>query len=261
MSLRSTTISTLTISTLTPLILACACISQGYAQVVQLPSFRNFSYSGGAWVPDGGTVDLGGSRYAASSSSTRGWGPFAGRATGSGLGGTSVSASVQIIDLQAMDEAILSSGTASSAGNASASSTPSGQTATGTSSTAIASPLPLDAGRRFLSSPDAEEMAAAAVDTDPNAWQRALSGSGINKPLTPSQAESDVRYYIERGREAEQANRVLAARVYYKMALEAMTPEILERYRRILSSKQQAEKSVTPPATAQPADLGGRQSF
>ena len=52
------------------------------SQVVQLPSVHNFSYSGGAWVPDGGSASLAGNSYARSGSVSKGWGPYGTRASG-----------------------------------------------------------------------------------------------------------------------------------------------------------------------------------
>ncbi len=75
--------------------------SAAHSQVVQLPSVRNFSYSGGALVPDGGSASLGGNMYASSGSVSRGWGPYSTRASGSTFGTSTSSVSVQIIDLRA----------------------------------------------------------------------------------------------------------------------------------------------------------------
>lgn len=76
-------------------------------QVVQLPTFRTFSYSGSVLVPDSGTASLGGvGRSVSRSSSSSSFGPR-GRNLGgvNSLGGAGVSAT--IIDLEAMDRAIL----------------------------------------------------------------------------------------------------------------------------------------------------------
>ncbi|WP_146416335.1 hypothetical protein [Crateriforma conspicua] len=70
-------------------------VAQG--QVVQLPTFRTFSYSGSVLVPDGGTAVLGGNSSAFRSRSLRGNGQSSARS----FGGGSVTAT--IIDLDAMD--------------------------------------------------------------------------------------------------------------------------------------------------------------
>lgn len=73
------------------------------AQVVQLPTFRTFSYSGSVLVPDRGTASLGGNRTAASSWQRRG----ANRAWGRQAGFAGASASATVIDLQAIDRRLL----------------------------------------------------------------------------------------------------------------------------------------------------------
>jgi hypothetical protein len=219
--------------------------SSAAAQVVQLPSYRNFSYSGSAWVPDGGTAALGGAGYAAGSSLTRGYGPAASRAVGSSVGGTSITASVQIIDLKALDDAILSVNVPID---------PNAPQVISADSPAA------EGGRSFISSVDAPPaIGVNPIDAtaDAGKWQRALSGPGLSKPVHPSLVASDIRFYLRRGKEAEQANRILAARVYYKMAMEAMTPELRERYDRILVERQKAEEELRKKQN----DVTGRRSF
>ncbi len=154
-----------------------------YAQVVQLPSVRTFSSSGSVLVPDGGTAALGGSRYGSSSSARSGGGLTAGRALAGQSGGSSLSVSVQIIDLQALDEAILASaaGTASSA-------TVDAQTSQAPGERASAWPPAAQTSQR--------------VGADPGAYQRALGGA-IRAPERlssndPALLESDLRYYMKR---------------------------------------------------------------
>ena len=84
-------------------LLGGAFASQSHAQVVQLPSISTFSYSGSVLVPDSGSAYLGG-RYSAASSSQRRLGS---RAAGSALGVSGASVHATIIDLDAMDRAIL----------------------------------------------------------------------------------------------------------------------------------------------------------
>ncbi|TWT65812.1 hypothetical protein Pan14r_53620 [Crateriforma conspicua] len=73
-------------------------VAQG--QVVQLPTFRTFSYSGSVLVPDGGTAVLGGNSSTFRSRSPRGNGQSSARS----FGGGSVTATV--IDSDAMDRQI-----------------------------------------------------------------------------------------------------------------------------------------------------------
>lgn len=209
-------------------------ISSVTAQVVQLPSTRNFSYSGSAWVPDAGTASLGGTGYTSSSAVQRGWGPYAGRAAGGGMGANSLTASVQIIDLKALDDAILGANVSrdpNSPAIVSANSPAADGTRNFLSTSALGASMP-GPGTTPSSVPDA------------NRWQRALTGDGIGRTVNPSQTESDIRFYLLKGKQAELANRVLASRVYYRMAIEAMTPEMIQRYEAILVEREAAEEEL-----------------
>jgi len=186
------------------------------AQVVQLPSVRNFSYSGGASVPDGGSASLAGNTYGRSGTVSNGWGPYGTRASGSFFGTTNSSASVQIIDLRALDDAILSSNGANP--------NPQVRTATTTGRTIVGSSTPSGTAPRL----------------DPGKWQRVLAGGQPTVAVHTSLAEADIRFFLKMGQEAEAANRVMAARVYYRMAIEAMTPEMQARYEKILSDRKAA---------------------
>ena len=201
------------------------------AQVVQLPSVRNFSYSGGAWVPDGGSASLAGNSYARSGSVSSGWGPYGTRASGSSFGSSNSSASVQIIDLRALDDAILSTSVAN----------PNTQVPTGTTGRSVVG----------VSTPT-----GATPKTDPGKWQRVLAGGQPTVPVHTSLAEADIRFYLKMGQEAESANRVMAARVYYRMAVEAMTPEMQTRYAKIISNRKAALEADLAAKKASP-----RQQF
>lgn len=187
-----------------------------HSQVVQLPSVRNFSYSGGAWVPDSGSASLAGNYSARSGSVSSGWGPYGTRASGSSFGTSNSSASVQIIDLQALDNAILSSNVANPNAHVRTAST------TGRSLVGVSTPT------------------GTAPRTDPGKWQRVLAGGQPTVPVHTSLAEADIRFYLKMGQEAEAANRVMAARVYYRMAVEAMTPEMQTRYAKIIDDRKAA---------------------
>ncbi len=184
------------------------------SQVVQLPSVHNFSYSGGAWVPDGGSASLAGNSYARSGSVTNGWGPFGTRASGSSFGTSNSSVAVQVIDLRALDDAILSSSVANP--------NPKVRTATTTGRSLVGGSAPT----------------GTAPKIDPGKWQRVLAGGHPTVPVHTSLAEADIRFYLKMGQEAEAANRIMAARVYFRMAVEAMTPEMQTRYEKILSDRK-----------------------
>jgi hypothetical protein len=71
--------------------------------VVQLPSFRTFSYSGTVVVPDGGSAYLGGNRTSLSGSSRRGLS----RGFGFSQGISQASVTATIIDLDEIDRHLL----------------------------------------------------------------------------------------------------------------------------------------------------------
>lgn len=231
--------STLIILTTLSITLGSAAIAD--AQVIQLPSQHVFRSSGSVLVPDGGTVELGGIGRASRGSVQSGLGPLSNRASASSTGGSSMSVSVRIIDLEALDEAILSGATprlspatttavaptssAAIAPTTSASVTPSTPAATALSPDR-ASPAP----HRFSTS--------ERVGADPGQWQRALSGGSPSSiPTNLSLLESDIRYYVQQGERAERAGSYQAARVFYQMAKKAMTPELEVRYQRAISAR------------------------
>lgn len=181
---------------------------------------------------------LGGSGYAQQGSTSSGFGPLSNRALAGSAGGSTLTASVQIIDLEALDQAILASATprTSMAGPISSPASVAGGPATspGTDDS-------LDVGQRArLSSryPDSTRQLSAynteQVNADPGAWQRALSGSGTPPLVNASMVESNVRYYVELGEQAERSGSAQAARVYYRLARQAMTPELVMQYENAL---------------------------
>jgi hypothetical protein len=198
------------------------------AQVVQLPVFRQFSYSGGALVPDAGTGYLAGNSYSSTGSVSRGGIP-GNRAFGGVVGTSSVTASVQVIDLDALDQAILNSSVPSRLVGQSARMLP------------ISDAAAADQARKFLSSYPTSKTARHG-DPSYRDLKSTLGNSTKPEPIDASLAESNVRYYLKMGQEAEAVNRIQSARVYYKMALEAMTPELMDRYNKVLADRQQAEK-------------------
>ena len=207
------------------------------AQVVQLPSTRSLSYSGSVSVPDGGTAALGGGSSSVYGSRRNGWGPFSSQSSASGVGGSSLTASVTIIDLSAMDEAILGSA-ASVAGQAGNSANPDTSTmASRNSPTSERSAVGLKTHATTLA-----ENSSERVGADPGKWQRVLSGESARASSNPTLLESDIRYHLLRGEAAEKAGSLIAARVYYKMARDLMTPELVERYQRILAEREAAEE-------------------
>lgn len=204
--------------------------NSAFAQVVQLPTYRSFSMSGGVVVPDGGTGYLGGSGNLSQGNMARGGALLSNQAVRgrAGLGGVTVS--VEIIDLDALDEAILSANVPLQ----SLSTRPNNRSTTPADDA--------DQARRFISG--YRTVSSTSEPQDYRDYQRALFSATDSPPQTQgSLAESNIRYYLKKGQEAEKANRIQSARVFYRMAREAMTPELLDRYQRILAERDQTQKT------------------
>lgn len=203
------------------------------AQVVQLPSMRSTSFSGTVSVPDAGTGSLGGVRYGRST----GRRSVLGHSYTHSSSALSTSVSVQIIDLKAMDDAILASNTAVKRG--------------GSGVLAADSPA-FDGGRNFIG--DMRPLPASRMGTKrpaPNAWHRAMAGSrGVQGESHPGLIESKIRDCMRRGKAAESAGRVQASLVYYRMAIEAMTPTMLLRYEQILKERSEMDSKQTADASS-----------
>ncbi|MCA9192904.1 MAG: hypothetical protein KDB03_14105 [Planctomycetales bacterium] len=220
-----------------PLICALATLFFGItpvtAQVVQLPTGRNFGYTGSVIVPDGGTAYLGGNGAMYATSTARGFGPFSSVAVGHSVGAAGLSVSVQIIDLAALDQAILNTNVAM----------PPDDTTVSALSPAA------DGSRNFISSAtEGSGDTATRVGMDPGRWQRMLAAPVNIESKPESQVAEDIRYYLALGKEAERLNRIHAARVYYKMAIDAMTPAMLARYEEkrldLQATREQAAKDA-----------------
>jgi hypothetical protein len=207
-------------------------VAVSHGQVVQLPVVRQFSITGGALIPDQGTGYLGGNNYRSSGTVSRG--PvLSNRTMGSITGGSQVSASVQIIDLAALDEAILNS-----AVSASEIASQSKRTA------AVSDQAAADKARRFLTAHSTyREPQARNGDPSYRDFNSTLGSSTDKVNVDPSLAESNVRHYLRLGQEAERANRIQSARVYYRLAVEAMTPELMDRYQRVIAEKSKADEA------------------
>lgn len=207
------------------------------AQVVQLPSQHIFSSTGSVLVPDGGSALVAGSGYARQGSVSSGLGPLSNRAVVGSAVGSTLSASVQIIDVEALDQAILAIATPRTT-TAGAPSQPT-SVADGVNEDDLVEPLPR-ARLRNRNSDRARKLSAnnsERVGADPSEWQRVLSGPGIPVTVNEAMVESNVRYYVELGEQAERSGSVQAARVYYRLARQAMTPELLAQYENSLRAR------------------------
>lgn len=213
------------------------------AQIVQLPSLHNFSSTGSALIPDGGTALLGASGRFDQGSIRSGSFPQSSQAMATSVGESTLSASVQVIDLDALDQAILAGATPRTipAEPAAAAAT----AATGAAAVGAAQIGDSDDVRqrarlssryadrtRQLSANDTEQVGA-----DPGKWQRVLSGGSTPIPVNASMVESNVRYYVELGQQAERSGSLQASRVYYRLARQAMTPELVAQYEQALRAR------------------------
>lgn len=213
------------------------------AQVVQLPSYRSFSSSGSALVPDSGAAMLGGTYGGATGSSRSGWGPYSSGSMSANAGGSTLSATVQIIDLDALDAAILANGETDTA--AAPHLKPDTRAA---SATLAARAGELEKGNRpdwdtHKSATYLADNVSQRTAADPGRWQRALAGGWDQRFTNFALLESDIRYYLMKGQDAESAGHIIAARVYYKLARDAMSPELTRRYLQIVAQRQAAEEA------------------
>lgn len=240
LSIRGTVLSASTAGVAIAIMLASSSIGgRALAQVVQLPATQTFGYSGSVTVPDSGQAYLGGVARQRSGSASAGVGPSTSRAIGNASGGTSVVVSASIIDLQAMDAAIA---------NASADKHVSNYATRNAGSTIINTLTPSLYARRLgadqLPPPD-----------DPNAWQMALGG-GSASPVGPSHTvardNTDVRYFMQRAKQAADVGRHSAALVYYRLAYERLTPSQLARLQEFQANATTAAQNAQ--ATAMEAE-------
>ena len=209
--------------------IAVASAIQCQAQVVQLPAVGTFSVSTTVSVPDQGTASLGGVGRSSYGTTSRGAGPLASRASGGQSSASSVSVSATIIDLAAMDEAILNM-------PADTKQVPNYEVRkSGTKIVNTLTPHHYD-----------RESVRPAAPPQPYDWMRALGPQG-NDHYDSADGKihdgSNVRYFMERAAEAHSLGRDAAARVYYKMALERMTPAQRQRMEQIRANRAAPEKS------------------
>lgn len=207
------------------------------AQVVQLPAFRQFSYVGGSMLPDVGAMSIGGSRYfAQSQTSARGFPPSVTRFGAAGQ--TLLAISAQIIDLDALDQALLIS-------NA-----PAASSVEGSRQTAGSQARATDQARNFLSNYASQSNVPARAGDYGSIPQR-LTERSSGQPIDASLAAANIRYYLQMAREAETSQRLQSARVYYRLAYESMTPEIQLRYQQVLDQRQRDAQNQRNAAVAE----------
>ncbi|GAB5402923.1 MAG: hypothetical protein Aurels2KO_11540 [Aureliella sp.] len=227
------------LSTIALTLVASTCVAgQLDAQVVQLPTTRTTSYIGSVSVPDGGTASLGGVRYGRSNVQRSPLGYSYAHRSSAG----SMSVSAQIIDLKALDDAILTMNSPVAAGK-----------------TVLSSDSPAaDGSRNFLGGSTIGSYKTGSSRPAPDAWHRMMAAGHRSAiaPTHPGAVEAKIRDCLRRGKAAESSGRVQAARVYYRMAIQAMTPDMFARYEKIL-----AERKLAKEKDEKAASDAGRKSF
>ena len=193
------------------------------AQVVQLPAVSSFGASTTISVPDQGTASLGGLGGSSSGSTSRGAGPLATTARGSQGRASSVSITATVIDLAAMDEAILNA-------------------PPGTKHVANFPQRAHNANKIVNTlTPHLYDITRPVPPPQPYDWMRALGPQGndyLDSPESKIHDSSNVRYFMERAVEAQARGRSSAAQVYFRMALDRMSPAQLKRYEEIQAEKK-----------------------
>lgn len=232
------------VSPLLGALLGVCCALTARAQVVQLPSVQTFGTSGAVSVPDSGDGYLGGNRSMRSGSGAAGYGPVRNRSIGSQSGAGSMSATAVVLDLQAMDQAILQQ--------------------------AEKGPLPSSFTGRSYNTPVVNTLTpkfytrqtrqgSTRTVVDPNAWQIALGASGaaeIGHAGALVHDDTDVRYYMQKAAEANYLGRISASQVYYQMALDRLTPEQRKRMQQIQTADEAAAKDNNSAAVAKKPSAG-----
>lgn len=209
--------------------LTAFCVARCQAQVVQLPAVGNFGVSTTVSVPDQGTASLGGTGRSSYGATTRGAGPLASRASGGQNSANSASISATIIDLAAMDEALLNM-------PADKPNVPNYTVRrTGTKIVNTLTPHHYD-----------RERVRPPVAPQPYDWMRALGPQG-NDQYESAESKvhdgSNVRYFMERAAESHSLGHAAAAKVYYQMALDRMTPAQRQRMDEVRAKRSAPEKS------------------
>lgn len=199
------------------------------AQVVQLPAVGSFGVNTTVSVPDQGTASLGGVGRSSYGTTSRGAGPMANTARGGNSSATMASVSATIIDLAAMDEALLNM----PAGNKNVP-----NYATRSQGTKIVNTLTPHNYHRDIKRREAPPL--------PYEWMAALGPQGndhFDSAENKVRDGSNVRYFMEKSAAAHAHGHDAAARVYYKMALDRMTPAQQQRMEEIRAKRAAGDAS------------------
>lgn len=194
-------------------------------QVVQLPTFQNTGVSTVVDVPAGGSTYLGGIGRAGATSAARRAALFGQRNGGIYSSGSGNGVVATIIDLKALDEAILNQ-----------------KIQPGLAVRPGKSALPL-AGK---SHPGTNYRKISSI---PGAYMQALGGdptlsasSGLN-----ADTSAEIRELLERAQAAQQGGRHAAAEVYYRMIVERLPPDVVAKLEAEVKQKQDTAVAATSP--------------
>jgi hypothetical protein len=194
------------------------------AQTIQLPTTSQTSVNTTVEVPDGGTIQLGSMGRAGGYSGNRLNTLHNIQTRGRHVTGSGNSVTATIIDLDALDQAIL------------AQPTPPG----------FAPPYHKD--RQALTGRHHPATNFRKLSELPGAWMQALAGDPSLDPNMVPKADvaSDIVVLMEQATRARQQGRIAAAEVYYRMVLERLPPRVLDQVEAKVKESLGKKKVVKP---------------
>jgi hypothetical protein len=202
----------------------------GWGQVVQTPTFQNTGVSTTVDVPAGGSAYLGGLGRAGATSVQRRATLFGNRGGGIYSSGSGNGVIATVIDMRALDEAILNQ--------------------------KIEPGLAIKAGRSALPLSGRKHPGTnyRKISTIPGSYMQALAGDPALNFADHLNADTsaDIRELAERARAARQAGRYAAAEVYYRMIIDRLPSEVLSKLEAEIRLNQK-RKSAPPPQKQTPS--------
>lgn len=206
---------------------AVSSVSPCSAQVVQLPTFQNTGVSTVVDVPAGGSTYLGGIGRAGATSAARRPSLFGSRSSGIYGSGSGNSVIATVIDLRALDEALLNQ--------------------------RVEPGVALNAGRSSVTLAGRANPATnyRKPSTVPGAYMQVLGGDTSVQAEANVKADTstEIRELLERAQAARQAGRYASAEVYYRMILERLPPETLAKLEADVKKQQQEKQASQKVAT------------
>lgn len=205
-----------------PAISLFSVLAQG--QTLQLPTTSRTSVNTTVEVPDGGAIQLGSMGRAGGYSGNRLSTLHNMQTRGRHVTGSGNSVTATIIDLDALDQAIL------------AQPTPPG----------FAPPYHKD--RQALTGRHHPATNFRKLSELPGAWMQALAGDPDLDPNMVPKADvaSDIVVLMEQATRARQQGRIAAAEVYYRMVLERLPPRVLDQVEAQVKESLGKKKVVKP---------------